>query len=203
MLATLDGDVALISTGGTASALALVLADLDLARAATFLIRGDESAAVHCVVGDFGAKQGVVTLRTLVADTEVENIRGEGSIDFGRERYDLQLAAHAKQPTLALQGPIVVRGTFRQPVVAPVVGPVAARIGAAVALGVVATPIAALIPLIDPGTARDSDCGALIGAAEENVSASSANRAASRARSGRSAAGAVARTPAARARAQR
>jgi hypothetical protein len=178
LLATLDGDIAMISAGGTASALTLVLSDLDLARAATFLVRGDESAAVHCVVGDFGASEGMLTLRTLVADTEVEKIEGRGQVDFGSERYDLQLAAHAKQPTLALQGPINIRGTFARPEVLPAVAPVAARVGAAVALGVVATPIAALIPLIDPGLAEDSDCGALIGAADRNVAASRAGRAA-------------------------
>jgi uncharacterized protein involved in outer membrane biogenesis len=181
LLGTLDGDVAMISAGGTASALTLVLSDLDLARAASLLVRGDESAAVHCVVGDFGAKQGVLALRTLVADTEVEKIEGRGQVDFRTERYDLQLAAHSKQPTLALQGPINVKGTFARPEVLPAVAPVAARLGAAVALGVVATPIAALIPLIDPGLAEDSDCAALIGAADRNVAASRAGRAATKA----------------------
>jgi len=176
LLATLDGDIAMISTGGTASALTLVLADLDLARAGTFLIRGDESAAVRCVVGDFGAKQGVLAVRTLVADTEVEKIEGEGQVDFRTESYALRLEAHSKQPTLALQGPINIAGTFANPQVLPAIGPVAARVGAAVALGVVATPIAALIPLIDPGLAANADCAALIGAAGRNVAGSRAGR---------------------------
>jgi uncharacterized protein involved in outer membrane biogenesis len=178
LLATLEGDIAMISTGGTASALTLVLADLDLARAGTFLIRGDESAAVRCVVGDFGAKHGVLALRTLVADTAVERIEGEGQVDFRTESYDLRLEAHSKQPTLALQGPINITGTFGKPQVLPAIGPVAVRVGAAVALGVVATPVAALIPLIDPGLAENADCAGLIGAADRNVAESRAGRAA-------------------------
>lgn len=178
MLATLDGDVALMSAGGTASALTLVLTYLDLARAARFLVTGDENAAVHCVVMDAQAKQGVVTLRTLVADTEVASISGEGRVDLRNETYDLRLAADSKQPTLALQGPIVITGTFRDPSIRPAAGPLAARAGAAVALGVLATPIAALLPLIDPGLAEDSDCGKLIRGAEKNVTNGGGGRAA-------------------------
>ena len=39
---------------------------------------------------------------------------------------------------VALRGPMMIRGTFKAPVVGPAIGPVAARVGTAVGLGLVA-----------------------------------------------------------------
>jgi hypothetical protein len=43
----------------------------------------------------------------------------------------------------------------------------AIRVGAAVVLGVLATPLAALIPLIETGPGEDSDCKALIASVKQ------------------------------------
>jgi len=48
---------------------------------------------------------------------------------------------------------------------------VAARVGASVALGVLLTPLAALLPLVDPGGGEDADCGALVQQAQQNAKA--------------------------------
>ena len=170
MLGSSNGEVALISRGGDASKLAMVLTNLDLARAAQLLLRGDTNSEIRCIVADFVAEDGTMFARRLVMDTEVEKIVGDGSIDFARERYDLTLDAKAKRPSIvALRGPIVVDGTFRSPRVHPAMGPVAARVGASVALGAALTPLAALLPLIDVGGHADADCGALIQEAQDNV----------------------------------
>lgn len=172
MLATVNGEVALISTGGEASELAVVLSNLDLANAVQLLLKGDASSPIRCVVADFVADDGVMNAKTMIADTGTENIQGSGSVDFKKEQYDLQLKARSKKPSLvALRGPIVVTGTFKHPVVGPAVGPLALRVGASVALGVVLTPVAALLPLIDFGGAPDADCRGLIDDAHDNVKA--------------------------------
>ncbi|MEF8701308.1 MAG: AsmA family protein [Candidatus Accumulibacter sp. UW20] len=176
LLASLDGEIALGMAGGQASALTLFLTNLDLARAGELLLRGDENAAIHCVVADLAVKRGVMVARTLVADTTAVHIEGEGSVDLRAENYDLVLRAKSKQASLALRGPIVVAGSFRQPQVSPAPGPVAARLGAAVALGILATPLAALLPLIDPGGSEDSDCRALLAAAENRRRGTAAER---------------------------
>ena len=75
--------------GGEASTLALVLTNLDLARAATLILKGDETAEITCAVAAFHAKDGVATPDLLVVDSTAEVITGEGSIDFRQERYDL------------------------------------------------------------------------------------------------------------------
>jgi len=172
MLASSNGEVALISRGGEASALAVVLTNLDLARAVPLLLKGDENSPVHCVVADFVAENGIMAARTLVMDTEAEKILGEGSIDFAHEHYALTLNAKSKKASVvALRGPILIDGSFKSPKIHPAIGPIAVRVGTSVALGVAATPVAALLPLIDFGGATDADCRALMQDAKENVEA--------------------------------
>ncbi len=172
MLASSNGEVALISRGGEASELAIVLTNLDLARAAQLLLKGDENSPIRCVVADFLAENGNMSAQTLVMDTEAEKILGEGSVNFATERYDLRLNAKSKRTSLlALRGPMIVEGTFKSPQVHPAVGPAAARLGTSVALGVAVTPLAALLPLIDFGGAIDADCQGLMQDAKDNVQA--------------------------------
>jgi uncharacterized protein involved in outer membrane biogenesis len=162
MLAAMSGDAALIMRGGEASTLALLLSNLDLANAATLLLRGDETAEIRCAVAALAIDHGVATPGTFVVDTSAVVITAACSIDFRSERYDLHLKAQSKRPSLlALRGPIVVGGSFREPQVHPEVASVAARVGAAIGLGVLAPPLA-LLPLIDFGGAQDVDCRALL-----------------------------------------
>jgi len=169
MLASSDGEAALISRGGDASALAIVLTNLDLARAVPLLMKGDENSPIRCVVADVVADSGRLSPRSMVVDTEAEKIFGEGTIDFKAERYDLKLKAQSKHPSLfALRGPILIDGSFKSPQVHPAIGPIAARVGSAVALGALSPP-AALIPLIDFGHGTDADCDGLMEAALQNV----------------------------------
>ena len=162
MMATLDADAAVIMRGGEASTLQLVLTNLDLARAAELLLRGDETAEIRCAVGSFHAQAGVMTPDLFVVDTSAVVIDGDGSVDFRDEKYDFALKAKSKRPSLlALRGPIVIGGTFKT----PVVGPASVRWWRAwarrSALGAVAPPLA-LLPLIDFGGASDVDCRALM-----------------------------------------
>ena len=171
MLTSSSGEVALSSEGGDASALAVVLTNLDLARAVPLLLGGDKNAPIRCMVADVIAENGKMTPRTLVMDTDAEKIVGEGSVDFVNERYDLKLSAQSKKPSVfALRGPILVDGSFKSPNLHPATGPIAALAGASVALGVLATPFAAVLPLVDPGGATNADCPALMQEAQANVS---------------------------------
>jgi uncharacterized protein involved in outer membrane biogenesis len=177
MMAASEGELALIMRGGEASTLALVLTNLDLARAAELLLRGDSTSEIRCAVASMRAHRGVMTPELFVVDTSAVLITGEGSVDFRDERYDALLRAKSKQMSLlALRGPIVVEGTFKQPVVRPAVGPVAARVGAAIGLGVLAPPLA-LLPLIDFGGAPDADCRNLVREARIDTARDTAARA--------------------------
>jgi len=161
LFASAEGEAAVAMRGGESSTLRLVLTNIDLARAAQLLIGGDETAAIHCAVGAFHARNGVLTPDLFVVDTSAELITGSGSVDFRTEQYDLHLKANSKTPSiLALKGPVVIGGTFKTPAVRPEMGPLMARIGASVGLGVLAGPLA-LLPLIDLGDAPNADCKAL------------------------------------------
>jgi uncharacterized protein involved in outer membrane biogenesis len=171
MLATSSGEVALVSWGGDASELAIVLTNLDLARAAELLLRGDANSPILCVVADMVSENGVMDAKMLVIDTDAAKILGEGKIDFRNELYDLRLKAQSKRPSLiALRGPIAIDGSFKNPNVHPETGPIVARVGTSIALGAL-NPLAALLPLIDFGGASDANCGALIAEASANVQA--------------------------------
>jgi uncharacterized protein involved in outer membrane biogenesis len=163
MAGSADGELALIMSQGRASTLSLVLVNLDLANAAKYILYGDPNAPVHCGVVTGRVQDGRLTPEIFVVDSSEEKITGEGTIDFKDERYDLRLVADSKRASLvALRGPIRVGGTFKRPEVRPEVGPLAARVGAAIALGIVATPLASLLPLVDPGDAKGANCSALV-----------------------------------------
>ena len=170
MAAATNGELALIMSGGQVSTLALLLSNIDLANAATALLRGDQNAPVHCVVVSATVRDGMVVPNHFIADTSEVNVRGEGRIDLRNERYGLKLVPDSKRMSLlALRGPIAVGGTFKNPEVGPAMGPLAARAGAAVALGAI-NPLLALVPLFDPGDAPDSNCAGLIKSAQQNIS---------------------------------
>jgi uncharacterized protein involved in outer membrane biogenesis len=172
MAGSANGEIALIMGQGRVSTLALVLTNLDLANAVKYLMRGDPNAPVYCAVTSAGVHDGDVVPQIFVIDSSEENIKGEGDIDFKSEEYKLRLAAKSKRASLiALRGPIRIDGTFKNPKVHPEAAPLAARAGAAVALGVLVTPVASLLALVDLGGAKDSNCAALIDRAKENVAA--------------------------------
>jgi len=170
MAASANGEIALIMASGKARALALVLTNLDLANAVKYLLRGDPEGPVYCAVTHAAVRDGKVTPDIFVVDSSEEHINGEGDIDLAEETYGLRLVAKSKRASLlALRGPIRIAGTFKHPQVRPEIGPLVLRVGAAVALGTLLTPVAALLPLVDPGGAKGSDCSALIRTAREEV----------------------------------
>lgn len=172
MLGSANGDVALLTNGGEISDRLLRLINLDIANTLVTFLRGDRNIAIHCMVGEFSAKDGVMGVRTLVFDTQHTNLSGTGSVDFRNEALDLRLVAKPKDNSLAaLRGPIVIGGRFASPSVRPDLPGVTVRTGAALLLGVVATPPAALIPLVELGGGKDTDCAPLVAGARQFIDA--------------------------------
>ena len=166
MFASANGEGAMIMHGGEASTLTLVMTNLDLARAAALLLQGDKTSEIRCAVAAFGVANGQMIPQLMVIDTTAVTINGEGSIDFRDEKYDLHLKAHSKKPSLlALRGPIIVGGTFKNPATHPEMVPVTARLGAAAGLATIMPPLA-LLALVDFGGAPDVDCRSLIAEAK-------------------------------------
>lgn len=170
LLASANGEAALIMGGGSVGELTLRLANLDIANSMLLLIGGDKQTPIRCMVGNFKAVKGEFKVEDLVLDTPKVNIVGTGEVNFNDESLHLRLVAKSKGFSLAsLRGPIGITGTFSSPVARPELGGVVARSGLAVGLGVATGGIGALIPLLDFGKKSDSNCSALINQAKSDA----------------------------------
>jgi len=162
MLASSKGKVGLVVAGGEVSKLMMEKIGLHLWEILVLKVSGDKLVKLRCGVADFKVKDGIMQAEALVVDTEVTTIVGSGSIDLGRERLDLTLNQKTKDTSpVALRSPIHIGGSFAQPDVQVDKGRMAVRGLGALALGLV-NPLLALIPLIDAGPGKDSDCGQLV-----------------------------------------
>jgi AsmA family protein len=170
------GDVAVIMEGGRISGLVVEAFGFDLGEALILLLANQDAdqdeetdkVAVRCLVGDFDVADGVLEAQTLVLDTTDTTVVGGGIIDLATERLALVLEPHAKDASvLTAQTPIHLEGTFGNVEVNPETEGLVARGIAAIGLGVLVPVVGAIIPFIEPGLAEDSDCHALIEAAQE------------------------------------
>ena len=167
MLGTSNGHVTLLMDGGEISDLVLRLLNLDIAHVSVTLMRGDQAIPVRCIVGHFVASNGHLQPQPFILDTEHTKVTMEGDIDLRTELLDLRLVAQPKDTSLAaLRGPIVLEGPLSAPKVRPDLRRPLARSVAAIALGIVATPVAALVPLFQLGTEKDANCPATVSQAK-------------------------------------
>lgn len=162
MLASSAGKVDLVVAGGKVSKMMMEKAGLHLWEILELSVTGDRLVTLRCAVAGFDVKQGNMQANALIFDTEVTTIAGTGSIDLGEEKLNLTLNQKTKYTSpVALRSPIYLRGSFAKPAVSVDKGRVAVRALGAVALGLV-NPLLTLIPLIDAGPGKDSDCGELV-----------------------------------------
>lgn len=153
MLASLQGRTQVWIKDGSVSQLLVEGMGLDAAQATGLLIRGDKDIGLRCAAVGLKADKGVLATETGIVDTADSLIVMDGKISLAEEKLDLTLRAkpHDISP-LSLRAPLHVRGSFAQPRVRPDGTTVGLKIGAAALLGIVVTPLAALVPLIDPGS---------------------------------------------------
>lgn len=125
-------------------------------------LTGDHDIAIRCGGAAFDVKNGVATSTLFVVDTEQTRIDGSATVDLKNERFAMQFNPKPKRPgILSLRTPISVSGTFRQADFALDKKTLALRAGGAAALAIV-SPFAILLPLLEPGTGKDTDCGKVL-----------------------------------------
>jgi uncharacterized protein involved in outer membrane biogenesis len=162
LFATAHGELSAAISGGRISALLVEAAGLDLAEALAVISSKDVQTPLRCAVADFDVKDGIARAQAFVIDTRDTLVRVEGTIDLERERYDLVVHPHPKDPSaFSLRSPLLVTGPLADPTVRPTAAPIAVRIGAAALLALV-NPLLAVAPFIEPGTAEDANCKALL-----------------------------------------
>jgi uncharacterized protein involved in outer membrane biogenesis len=135
-----------------------------VASALGLLLTNDQSQIdVHCAVADFSAKNGVMALRQFVFDTPVVMATGEGTVDLKNEQIDLAITGHPKKPQLIrLRAPITIKGPLDHPAIGVDARSAIVQGGIAAGVALVLSPLAAILPFVDPGLGKDADCGALL-----------------------------------------
>jgi hypothetical protein len=127
------------------------------------LTGNQDKTGIRCGVANFKAEGGVFAAQDIVIDTEKVLITGKGEIDLGSEDLDLTLNGQPKKfRFFRIKSPIEVGGTLSKPKVGLKPGNTPGQAALATALGVLATPLASVLAFIDPGLAKDADCGALL-----------------------------------------
>lgn len=162
LAASANGTATAVIPRGSMRSAAADAASLDLSGALGVLLKSEKQTPIHCAVVNLEAHEGVLTLKSLVIDTERSLITGGGEVHMDTEALDLTLQGRPKKPQLALHAPLAVRGTLSHPQFGLGAGGTATQTVAATALGVLLTPIAAVLAFVNPGLQRDADCAALL-----------------------------------------
>jgi uncharacterized protein involved in outer membrane biogenesis len=167
LLGSASGRITLAVDHGTISQRVLELIGLDVAESALLLVTGDREIALHCAVADLGVRGGIATSNVLVVDTEDTLVVGAGVLDLAGERLDLTVYPQPKDMSpLAARTALHVRGPLRDPSIVPDAKGLATR-GVTAALLALVNPLLALVPFIETGPGKESDCAGLLARAKD------------------------------------
>ena len=171
LAASAEGEVGIIMDGGQINALIIEAIGLDVGEALGLMLTqknegADTTVPIQCFVGRFGVQQGVMQAQALVLDTTDSTITGKGEIDLGKETLALELLAHPKDASvLTASTPVRIEGTFKHPKIGVVSKQLEEKSLAALALGVLLPVVGAVLPFIEPGKTKGSNCGQLLATA--------------------------------------
>ncbi len=157
---------AVVPSGGMRHSLA-EWTGVDVLSALSLNLAGDTSNTnLRCAVTDFGVENGVMQSRQFVVDTDPVRVDGSGSINLRDETLALRFQGEPKHfQLMRLRAPITMKGPWEHPSLGVEAGAAAAQGGVAAALGVI-NPFAAILAFVDPGLAKDANCGSLLAAAK-------------------------------------
>jgi uncharacterized protein involved in outer membrane biogenesis len=143
-----DGTVTVTLPRGAMRASLAELTGLDFRGLGLTLTKNKEDTPIRCGVASFKAHDGTLTAQTLLIDTDPVLITGGGTIQLDSEALDLELQGHPKHlRVLRLSAPLSVQGTLRHPSISIEKGQ-------------------RKFELVDPGHAKDADCGTLLAKAQ-------------------------------------
>lgn len=163
ILASADGKLGVAVDGGRITSLAVKGLKTNILETLGVVLSGDQPLPFNCMVADLGVEKGVVRTNALVLDTPETVVTGDGTIDLRNEAMNMRVLGRAKKPQVfATHVPVNVRGTLGEPNIGVEAGESVARGAAAVALGALLTPLAGVLPFLDPGSDEQPHCGQLI-----------------------------------------
>lgn len=167
---TADGSLTLVAPRGEIRQAFAELLGVNASKGLILLLsKSDKETPVRCAVADFDVRNGLMTTNHLVADTGVVLARGRGTINLETERMDFRIEGDSKKPRLVrLFIPITIRGPFMAPKIGLEPGKAVGQGGIAAALGSIINPLAALLPFVTTGEAKDADCAGLVSEARQS-----------------------------------
>jgi uncharacterized protein involved in outer membrane biogenesis len=162
--ANANGEAMVVVPGGEIREAFAELMGVDVIKGLGLLLKKDQhTTPIRCGVAHFTTRNGIMTADRLVFDTGPVIVTGTGSVNLGAERMGFRVQGRPKEFRLVrlmvpvrLEGPIL----HPQPHIEP--GKAVAQGGIAAALGSLISPLAAILPFIDPGLAKDANCQALL-----------------------------------------
>jgi AsmA family protein len=163
-----NGNLTVVAPHGEIRRTLAELLGIDVIKWLGLYLANDQSeTGIRCAVADFQATGGVLTARTLVLDTDPVLATGKGTIDMRTENINLILQGHPKKfQLIRLNAPITISGKLRSPKAGVKAGQAAGQVVAAVALGAFLSPVAVILPFVDPGLAKNADCAGLTAQAQ-------------------------------------
>ena len=166
--ATAEGTLTVVVPHGDIRKAFAELMGINAANGLGLLLSGNQDkTGIRCGVANFKAEGGVFAAQDIVIDTDKVLITGKGEVDLGSEDLDLTINGQPKKfRFFRVKSPIEVGGTLSKPKVGLKPGNTPGQAALATALGVLATPLASVLAFIDPGLAKDADCGALLAESE-------------------------------------
>jgi len=151
VLASLDGVLQAWIRHGSISHLVVEAAGIDIAEGLGLLFGGDGRLPMHCAALRAKVKDGVVLPEVAIVDTVDSTLFVAGAASLASEKLDLVLTTKPKDTSpVTLRTPVLVTGTFSAPRVSLDKKPITLKVLASAALASL-HPLAALIPLFDPG----------------------------------------------------
>jgi hypothetical protein len=161
--ANANGVVSAVVPSGQMRKTIAAMLGIDLDRTAFLLITKNKTdTPIRCAVADFRARQGIFTADQIVVDTNVVQVQGSGAVDLRDETLNLKLQGKPKKISIIrLNAPITLTGRLASPKAGVDIVKAVPQAAGAIALGVFAAPLAAVLPFIAPGLAKNADCSAL------------------------------------------
>jgi hypothetical protein len=162
--ANANGEVLAVVPGGEIRQAFAELLGINVTKGLGLLLaKNQEKTDLRCAVAHFQVKDGVMTANRIVFDTGPVLGTGRGTVDLESERLDFRIQGQPKEARLIrLTAPITLKGPIVSPKIGIEAGKALAQGGIATALATVVAPLAAILPFVDLGLAKDAACGALI-----------------------------------------
>jgi uncharacterized protein involved in outer membrane biogenesis len=162
--ASADGEVMVVIPNGEIREAFAELLGVNVVKGLGLLLKKDQDKVpVRCGVAHFTTTGGVMRANRIVFDTEPVVVTGSGTVNLGSERMDFKAQGHPKEfRLLRVMLPVTAKGPIRQPKLGVEPGKAIAQGGVAAALGSMLSPLAAILPFVDPGLAKDANCSALL-----------------------------------------